>query len=382
MKKKQKKNLKINENSSINIINFDNIDTKRLEKKESRSNLFYVLIIFISLIILCYFLYLLKKQLNLNFGINHKVQNDPNYDRIIKPYIVAQNDFCENPNKYLNQKYEDEITLFDVKFDNLKYQMYVFKSANVIIHDLNRTGVYERDMSTNITKVLKLYGTKKNIKENKDILVLDIGLNVGWYPSLLGRYGYTIIGFEAFERNYYVAKKNNCHLNKDKNVVIVTKGLGAKEKKCLYFNQVQNAGNGMVICEDNKKRLWNGGLGRIFFKDSEVEVTTLDSFMPYLSNKNIALMKIDVEGHELEVLNGGKELITKYHVPFIVIEFSPNYLREVGTRPRDLPQFLVDNGYKITLDGFFSKNFISVNELIRKIRSQDDCYFIHESMIY
>ena len=260
--------------------------------------------------------------------------------------------------------------------------MYVFKSANVIIHDLNRTGVYERDMSTNITKVLKLYGTKKNIKENKDILVLDIGLNVGWYPSLLSRYGYTIIGFEAFERNYYVAKKNYCHLSKDSNVVIVTKGLGAKEKKCLYFNQVQNAGNGIVICEDNKKRLWNGGLGMMFFKDSEVEVTTLDSFMPYLSNKNIALMKIDVEGHELEVLNGGKELITKYHVPFIVLEFSPDYLREVGTRPRDLAQFLVDNGYKITLDGFFSKNFISVNELIRKIRSQDDCYFIHESMIY
>ena len=114
--------------------------------------------------------------------------------------------FCENPNKYINQKYEDEIILFDVKLNELKYQMYVFKSANVIIHDLNRSGAYEIYMSTNITKALKFYGEKKNIKNNNDIVFLDIGTNVGWYPSLLGRYGYTILGFEAFEKNYYLAK--------------------------------------------------------------------------------------------------------------------------------------------------------------------------------
>ena len=70
--------------------------------------------------------------------------------------------------------------------------------------------------------------------------------------------------------------------------------------------------------------------------------------MPYLSNKNISLMKIDVEGYEYEVLKGGKELITKYHVPFVALEFSPSYLKEVGSEPRELAQFFVDNGYKIS----------------------------------
>ena len=46
-----------------------------------------------------------------------------------------------------------------------------------------------------------------NIINNKDIFMLDIGGNIGWYPSILGRYGYSILSFEAFEKNNYVAKK-------------------------------------------------------------------------------------------------------------------------------------------------------------------------------
>ena len=37
--------------------------------------------------------------------------------------------------------------------------------------------------------------------------MLDIVGNIGWYPSILGRYGYSILSFEAFEKNNYVAKK-------------------------------------------------------------------------------------------------------------------------------------------------------------------------------
>ena len=387
MKKSKANIFQVTEKSSLKTQSIIKRKVKKKFKKKKSTNskiLRFQLIIFICLLSLftfCFVIYLLKKILKSNgssFTLN--TYDDSSSNEIIKPYIKAQNDFCENPNKYINQKYEDEITLFDVKLNDLKYQMYVFKSANVIIHGLNRTGSYEIEISTNITKALKFYKEKKNIKDNKDILVLDIGLNVGWYPSLLGRYGYTILGFEAFERNYYVAKKNYCHLNKKSNVIIITKGLGAKEKTCLYFNQVKNAGNGIVICEENKMRLRNGGLGMMFFKDSNVEVTTLDTFMPFLSNKNIAVMKIDVEGHELEVLKGGKDLITKYHVPFVVLEFSPTYLIEIGTAPRELAQFFVDNGYKITIDGFFSKNYITVDYLVSKAGWQVNCYFIHDSI--
>ena len=211
--------------------------------------------------------------------------------------------------------------------------------------------------------------------------MLDIGGNVGWYPSLLGRYGYSILTFEASEKNSYVLKKNFCNLIKDSNVVIISKGLGSKEKNCSYFIEKHNAGNGMVICDNSKEKLNNEYLKKIYKKENEIEITTLNSFMPYLSNKNIALMKIDVEGHEFQILQGGKELITKYHVPYVVLELTPELLKEVGSEPKDLVQFFVDNGYNISLDGFLSKNYITVDKLLYKARRQANCYFIHNSMV-
>ena len=357
------------------------IQNKEQMKSGSTSFFIYLIIILFCILLIFYFLYSLKKPIlpKENKTKDFKGVNEIFNDSIIEPYIKSQKDFCENPNKYINQKYEDEIFLHDVKINELKYKMYIFKSTNFILNEFNLYGAYEVPLSNNIIKALKFYGENKNISNNKDIFMLDIGGNIGWYPSLLGRYNYTILSFEPFERNYYVSKKNYCYLNNNSNVIIITKGLGSKEKKCHYFNQLNNEGNGMVICDDNKQTLNDTGLQ--FIKDSDVEITTLDTFMPYLLNKKISLMKIDVEGYELEVLNGGKELINKYHVPFVTLEFSPTYLKEIGSDPRQLAQFFVDNGYKISLDVFLNKNYIGIDELLNKAGFQVNCYFIHDSII-
>ena len=102
--------------------------------------------------------------------------------------------------------------------------------------------------------------------------------------------------------------------------------------------------------------------------------------MPYLTNKRIALIKIDVEGNELHVLEGGIELITKYHVPYIVLEFSPSFLREQNSDPKDLVELFVNNGYKISLKGFLSKEYITADELYSKTKLQVNCFFIHNSI--
>ena len=133
----------------------------------------------------------------------------------------------------------------------------------------------------------------------------------------------------------------------------------------------------MVICE-KKDNLFDKKLS--FVKVGEVEITTLNSFIPYISDKKIALMKLDVEGYELKVLEGGKDLITKYHVPFIVLEFTPSFFKEQDSDPKELIKLFVDNGYKISLDGFLKKNYITLNELLIKTEYQFNCYFIHESL--
>ena len=53
------------------------------------------------------------------------------------------------------------------------------------------------------------------------------------------------------------------------------------------------------------------------------------------------------------------EFITKYHIPYIFSEFSINMMTEHGTNPREYIKLFIDNGYKVSKEGFFSHNFIS-----------------------
>ena len=160
-------------------------------------------------------------------------------------------------------------------------------------------------------------------------------------------------------------------------MIIITKGLGNEEKTCEYYKDRLHSGNGMVLCNQTKPEK----VQRNFIKNSIVEITRLSNFIPFLSNKKIALIKIDVEGAEAQVFEGGTELITKYHVPFIFLEFSPSLLEEHGSNPKKFAQFFVDNGYNISLESFLSKNYITVEELMNKVGYQVNCYFIYNNII-
>ena len=155
-------------------------------------------------------------------------------------------------------------------------------------------------------------------------------------------------------------------------MIIINKGIYNKEKKCDYYKDTFGFTNGMILCNNNKKKVF----GNRFKKVGIVSLMKLSKFIPYLSNKNIAVVKIDVEGSEGKVIEGGIDLITKLHVPFIIIEFSPKFLIKHKTDPNKFIQLFIRNGYKISLNGFLSNNYISINELM-KIKSQINCYFIY-----
>ena len=298
---------------------------------------------------------------------------------ILEPYINEQNDFCINQKKYFNKLIEDQIKLQNINLNGMIYQMYIYKDKNFMTHDFNLYKSFEKKETINILKALEFYRVKNNIFNNKDIFILDIGGNIGWYPSFLGRFGYSILTFEPFERNYYILKKNYCMLN-NSNVVIITKGLDKKEKQCDYYIHANNTGNGMIICD--KKYMKNKLLRRVFKKSSQVSLTKLSNFFPYLSNKNIALIKIDIEGGERNAIEGGIEIINKYHVPFIIIEFSPTFLKEHGTNPKKFIELFVENGYKISFEGFLNNNInISIEKFMKKIGFQKNCYFIYKNIL-
>ena len=154
--------------------------------------------------------------------------------------------------------------------------------------------------------------------------------------------------------------KNYC-LNKDVHVTLINKGLDMEDKKCILQIASSNVGDGTIFCENRDKHLKDFD-GKIY---NNVDLTKLSRYIKFLTENNLAVVKIDVEGAEGNVIEGGKELITKYHIPFLVVEFAVQMIEAHGTNALKFLQFFENNGYTISLVDFFSKEYNTSSELIK-----------------
>ena len=315
------------------------------------------------------------KKINekINDILNEKLPHDnltTIFNNIInKKYIEEQNNFCKNEYIFYNKNYEEKIKISNVIFENFNYYMFVYKSDDIVSNIIIKEKAWETGETKNLLNGLNYYSKKKNITNN-DIYILDIGANIGWYTFIFGKYGYQIISFEPSNINYYILRKNYC-LNKNLNITLINKGLFTEEKKCYLYSYKNNIGNGMSICDQNNTKPKN------VIKTGEIILTKLSNYIPYLSKKNLALIKIDVEGSEGKVIESGIELITEYHVPFIFLEFTPSSLKLHGTEPKEFLQMFINNGYKISKISFFNQEYSSPDEIIAACHDLVNLYIIY-----
>lgn len=83
-------------------------------------------------------------------------------------------------------------------------------------------------------------------------------------------------------------------------------------------------------------------------KIQDIEIDTLDNFVNENYLDRIDFIKIDVEGHELYVLQGGIDAIKKFH-PKLMIEMSEKNFNAAGYSKIDIFKLLEDMGYSIFL---------------------------------
>ena len=365
---------------SIEFFNIKKIKSKHKKKRKIKNQkkakflkcFNYIrlkLIIFCALLILIlYLIYLFISIYNNNshgfaFIKSYKSSEENKVNSFIQESLKMQIDFCNNPDKYLNQEYENMINLTDFGFKNISYQFYVYKEGdNYISNSIKRIKGYDFKEMGNFYEVLEHYRETKNILNKKDIYMLDIGGNLGVYPTYFGKLGYTVISMEASPRNYYISKKNYCRVNRDaENIIIINRGVSNQEKICNYYTQITGIGNGMLKCDDNRETFRNDGF--LWKKIFEVPIVKLSSFIPYLVKKNLALIKLDIEGSESLVMRDAIEFVTKYHIPYIFSEYSKNMIREHGDNPKEFIKLFTDNSYKVSKEGFLSENFIEPDKV-------------------
>lgn len=369
----------LNDPNEYNKLNIVSIITKdRIEKITKKNKYRILIIIFLILLfiqILFFFFYLifgkiilnqftelkilLKKDNNTSLNHYNYFQNEEN-DKIFtemdrQKHIKQQNLFCQNLINNNNTKIEDKIKMVNIKFSNSNFDMFIYKSNDFLSNAISGSGSWETKETNNLLSLLDYYSRKKNIERN-DIYVLDIGANIGWYTFILGNKGYNIISFEPSTTNYYILNKNYC-LNNNTNIILINKGLDIEETNISIYHPLINIGNAISSNDAHNSNIKN------YIKE-EIILTKLEKYIPYLVNKNLALMKLDIEGSEGKAIESGKELITKYHIPFIFMEWTPKALKLKGTDPELFLKLFINNGYKISKKDFLSGEYCSFDEII------------------
>ena len=163
------------------------------------------------------------------------------------------------------------------------------------------------------------------------IVFVDIGSNLGWY-SLLATSLNSKSEVFAFEPVDSVREKlqQNLKRNGHLNTHVKACALGTNPHTGQIWSYSGN--NGMHTLHPVEE--WGAKPGE------EVRIETLDQFMELFCQPNLPiLVKLDVEGSEMDVLKGGISLLKVDNVQMI-IEVNETMLLAGGTSAEELFAFL------------------------------------------
>jgi len=166
---------------------------------------------------------------------------------------------------------------------------------------------------------------------------LDVGANAGFYSLSLAIL-YPSVKIFSFDPNVDVTNllSQNMEINNLRNrITVVNTAVGSKleESKTLFIPKLTGTGGGSLNNLHPEE-------GRPVTR--EIKVDTLDN---YIGNMEpIDLIKIDVEGFELEVIKGSEKLIEKWH-PIIFVELLRKWMAPFSAHPQDVLNFLGKKDY-------------------------------------
>jgi FkbM family methyltransferase len=185
---------------------------------------------------------------------------------------------------------------------------YALFKHNDIVSNAVRSGGYEAELQELSNNILV---------QHTDGIVIDVGANLGSYVIPLAKRN-AHLQFEAFEpqRIVYYQLCANTFLNRLSNVYAHNVGLSNEQRITSYVlpNYAEETNIGAFSIDFDTR-----------LKDYEVKsegvaermiIIPLDS-MQY---EKVRLIKIDVEGHELQVLQGAEHTLRENNYPPIIFE--------------------------------------------------------------
>jgi FkbM family methyltransferase len=191
-----------------------------------------------------------------------------------------------------------------------------------ITKKIEKDGIYEVHLFNFLTKLLS---------KNKNFTCLDVGANIGVVSLVMSKYAKHVISFEPIKSLFSMIEKS-IEANNIKNCKVINKGLSSTNTMAkIYINTSGNIGSSTLSKTHSLENSKNT------FNDSEVIDLEAGDDNEYLKSiDRIDLIKIDVEGHESDVVIGMQEIIKK-NDPLIILEWNNKETKD---------RFISDNNLK------------------------------------
>jgi FkbM family methyltransferase len=185
-----------------------------------------------------------------------------------------------------------------------------------------------------------------------DSVAIDVGANVGIHtiPIAASAPLARVLAIEPLPGNA-ARLRENASANSVDNIDVIEVAVGSQEAVVTLH-----------VADDPAYASTDGVLeGHREIGQVAVRQTTLDAIWETAGHPDVSLVKIDVEGGELEVLKGANSLLSAQH-PLILVEAHE-------TRSGPVASMLADHGYRLQLvDGFQPWNHVFQASAVSNVR--------------
>jgi len=179
------------------------------------------------------------------------------------------------------------------------------------------------------------------IKPNS--IVFDVGANIGQYSLLAAKLMRETGQVYAFEPSLNVQPrlKRNIQLNGFAHIELVPDAVAASCGMMKFYpaNEDGNQGVGSLMPAQDYRSTIRSSDG------VDVQVTSLDAFCEKRNVWHVDVLKIDVEGYDLEVLKGAVKLMQKNPDLVIMSEVEPINLEQLGETAESFYAFMKSCGF-------------------------------------
>ncbi|SRR5260221_983623 len=196
-----------------------------------------------------------------------------------------------------------------------------------------------------------------------DSIVADIGANQGLYTLWLARVATsgTVYAFEP-DPDLFQCLENNVRTNHLQNVFTIQAAASNRSGTLPFTTNGLNRGDNRI----DAKAFQGTGTKR-------VQAVILDEI---ISHQRLDLIKVDVQGFEIEVLLGAQKTLKANPAITIVFEFWPYGLRQAGHRPIELLDLLREAGFSISTLGQGGRPVSMPQEVLHWERETQYCNLI------